>query len=50
MITKEKLDEILSTWFNLEIELVGGKTTAHSVSRTEIANTLYKEILIAETA
>lgn len=50
MITKQALDDILSEWFNLQIELVGGKTTLHSISRTEIVDTLHKAILIAETA
>lgn len=50
MITKEKLDDLLSEWFNLEIELPGGKSTLHFISRSEIVDTLYKAILIAETA
>lgn len=50
MISKQALDEILSEWFNLQIELSGGKTTLHFVSRSEIVDTLYKAIVVAETA
>jgi len=44
MITRQDLDEILAEWFNMEIELPGGRTPAAVVKRSQIVEVIYNAI------